>query len=189
MSLFYDPESNNYIDNKKSPSSKFVDFRPFWNVWCHTLISSGTQMKEWTTDTNIKVIYVRMNGVITNKTWHFQAMSICSNVLWEESAMLIERITQCFQHKIYIQDTHTHIQTYVPSWTHIDKGDSHCTCNFLFQKCYHTIWTEINISKHMQYKLHKYCNCILYFKKLIMPQQKPRLLMVYNPKPNSLLAL
>lgn len=53
-------------------------------------------MRESTADTNIKVIYVRMNGVRTNKTCHSQAMSICSNVLWEESAMLIERITQCF---------------------------------------------------------------------------------------------
>lgn len=36
-------------------------------------------MRESTADTNIKVIYVRMNGVRTNKTCHFQAMSICSN--------------------------------------------------------------------------------------------------------------
>lgn len=125
----------------------------------------------------------------TNKTCHFQAMSICSNMLWKESAMLIESVTQCFQYKICIQDIHTYTQIYVPSWTHIDKEGSHCTCNFIFRKCYYTILAEINISKHMQYKLCKYRNCILYFKKLVVPQQKPRLLMVYNLKPNSLLAL
>lgn len=40
----------------------------------------------------------------------------------------------------------------------------HCTCNFLLQKRDKTILAEINISKHMQYKLRKYCNCIFTLK-------------------------
>lgn len=36
-------------------------------------------MRGGITDTNFKVISVRMNGVRTNKVFSYQAMSICSN--------------------------------------------------------------------------------------------------------------